>query len=101
MSDKISVEVVLALRASQSLMTVSLQPGATAAEAIEQSGIRDRFPDIDTSNSPIGVWGHVVDHDHRLCDGDRVEIYRPLEIDPRESRRRLALAGRTMSQSKD
>ncbi len=101
MSDGISVEVVFGLADKQELLTVSLPPGATAQDAIEQSGIRERFAGIDTRDLPIGIWGRVVARDARLEDGDRVEIYRPLEIDPREARRRLALSGRTMDQGDD
>lgn len=101
MNDRISVEVVLALPETQLLVTVSLPSGATAADALRQCEISERLPDLDTQKAPIGVWGHVVDFDHRLKDGDRVEVYRPLKINPREARRQLAQAGRTMSQGDD
>ena len=101
MSDKISVEVVLALPESQLLLTVSLPSGASAADALRQCGIHERLPDFDPQETPVGVWGQVVDYNHRLKDGDRVEVYRQLKIDPREARRQLAQAGRTMSQGDD
>jgi len=97
----IEVEVVFATRESQTLVAVSLVDGATAADAIAQSGILDREPGGNLQDCPIGVWGKLVDHGHRLSQGDRVEIYRRLEIDPREARRQLALVGRTMSQSNE
>ena len=50
----------------------------------------------DKDKLEIGVWGRVVEPGYRLKSGDRVEIYRPLEIDPRDARRKLAEAGRTM-----
>jgi putative ubiquitin-RnfH superfamily antitoxin RatB of RatAB toxin-antitoxin module len=43
-----------------------------------------------------GIWGRPVERDQAVSDGDRVELYRPLNMDPREARRRLAAAGRTM-----
>lgn len=95
---EIIVEVAFATRESQSLLSVTLRHGATAHDAIELSGIRARYPDIDFAGLPIGVWGQVVSLDRPLNNGDRVEIYRELEIDPREARRQLARAGRTMSQ---
>ena len=101
MSTPISVEVVFALADAQALVAVTLLDGAVVGDAIEQSGIAARFPEIDLGDLPVGVWGHVVDRDTRLNDGDRVEIYRQLDIDPREARRQLALLGRTMSQPHD
>lgn len=98
LSDDIDVEVVFALPESQSLISVSLPDGSTVADAIESAGEADRFPDMDTSALQVGIWGHIVARDHALKEGDRVEIYRPLDMDPREARRQLAEAGRTMSQ---
>lgn len=101
MADEIVVEVVFALPDSQALLQVTLPHGSTAADAIDLSGIRDRFPDTDMDDLPLGVWGRPVERETVLHDGDRVELYRRLEIDPREARRQLALSGRTMSQPDD
>lgn len=95
MADKIDVEVVFALRDDQVLISVSLVAGATVADAIAQSGIREKFPDrLDAMQT--GIWGRAVDRTARVKDGDRVEIYRPLLRDPREARRELAQSGLTM-----
>lgn len=67
-----------------------LKPGATVGDAIDASAVADAFPEEDLENMAVGVWGRVVRRDHTLADGDRVEIYRPLSIDPREARRRRA-----------
>ena len=96
MSSTISVEVAFALPNQQELLTVELPRGATAADAISESGIQSRFPEIDLGALTIGVWGRVVELHEPLRGGDRVELYRDLEIDPREARRQLALAGKTM-----
>ena len=101
MQSRITVEVVFAEPKKQSLLSVQLPAGATVADAIEQSGIRAQHANIDLGNRRIGVWGHVVDPAHELSDGDRVEIYRELSIDPREARRQLALTGRTMRDPAD
>ncbi len=69
---------------------------STVADAIRASKLSQRFPDVDFDVLDVGIWGRVVARDHRLADGDRVEIYRPLEIDPREARRQLASLGMTM-----
>ena len=76
------VEVVFALPGEARVATVELEPGATARDAVAAAGFRP------TGN--IGVFGRRVAPDHRLSDGDRVEIYRPLAMDPKEARRRRA-----------
>ncbi|WP_425570294.1 RnfH family protein [Pigmentiphaga soli] len=72
------------------LRTVRLAAGATVARAIEASGFRQAFPDVDPERAGTGVYGHARPLDHVLSDHDRVEIYRPLVFDPMESRRRRA-----------
>ncbi len=96
---KIAVEVVFALAERQELIPLTLPSGATAADAIEASAIADKFPDHDLAVCQLGVWGRLVDQDQPLEDGDRVEIYRALEIDPREARRRLAAEGKSMGRA--
>ena len=96
MADTISVEVVAGLPRRQVLVELELAPGATVADAIERSRILRGFPEIERSDAQFGVWGKVVAPDRVLKDGDRVEVYRPLAMDPREARRQLTLAGKTM-----
>jgi putative ubiquitin-RnfH superfamily antitoxin RatB of RatAB toxin-antitoxin module len=86
----IRVEVVYARPDRQRLLEVDLPAGATLAEAIDASGIRERFPRDDLDTGPVGIWGRIVSRDAPLGDGDRVEIYRPLVRDPREARRERA-----------
>ncbi len=93
---QIAVEVVFALPDRQELLRVALRPGSTVAEAIDASAIADRFPDRDFDSCAVGIWGRLVERDQALEDGDRVEIYRPLEIDPRDARRKLAAQGKSM-----
>ena len=81
------VEVVFALPERQVLKTVQMPEGASVAEAIAESGVARQFPDVDFAPLQAGIWGKLVERDHVLTDGDRVEIYRPLEMDPREARR--------------
>ena len=97
----IEVEVVFALAERQELVALAIAAGATVAEAIDQSGIAKRFPEQDLSACTLGIWGRVADSNQVLQGGDRVEIYRPLNIDPRETRRRLATEGRSMGQQED
>ena len=95
------VEVAFALPDRQVLAGLEVPAGATVAEAIEMSGLKRQFPAESKEASAVGVWGRVVDRDHALSEGDRVEIYRPLQINPREARRRLARAGKTMRTASD
>lgn len=95
------VEVVYALPERQSLVAVSLPAPATARQAVAASGLLQRYPDIDLHHVTLGVFGMVVAHDHALREGDRVEIYRPLRMDPREARRNLARRRRTMREGLD
>jgi len=92
----ITVEVAFALAERQQLVRVAVAPGTTVIAAIERSGIAGQFPAQDLSSCRLGIWGRLVDAAQVLQDGDRVELYRPLNIDPRDARRRLAAEGKSM-----
>lgn len=96
MGADIHVEVVFATADQQQLIAVSLPRDATVDTAIANSSIAGYFPEHNLDMLQVGVWGRLVTRDHVLSDGDRVEIYRALELDPREARRQLALSGQTM-----
>ena len=68
-------------------VALELSEGATAIEAIRASGLLERFAELDLSVQAIGVWGRGCALDARLHEGDRVEIYRPLAMDPNQARR--------------
>ena len=87
MADNLTVEVVFALADQQVLVSVRLASGATVGDAIEQSGLVQRFENEQLDALPTGIWGRPVERSQPVSDGDRVEIYRPLEMDPREARR--------------
>ena len=97
--ESLCIEVVFALRDRQELVTVRLPDGATVADAIEQSSIQSAFPEWNLSECAVGIWGQLAEPGQHLRPGDRVEIYRPLTIDPREARRALAAQGRSMGKS--
>ena len=82
------VEVVYALAAETDAVTVQVPSGATAGDALRASGLLEKYRGI--ADAKIGIYGKVVAADTRLVDGDRVEIYRPLRLDPKEARRRRA-----------
>lgn len=88
----IRVEVAYARPQAQRLIAVTLAEGSTALEAIRASGIQSVFPEIDLTQQSVGVFSQVVTdpETYRVRDGDRVEIYRPLEMDPKEARAKRA-----------
>lgn len=93
MSDKsLTVEVAYARVDRQEIILLQVAAGTTAAQAVWESGILHEFPDIDFADIKLGIFGVPTPRDTTLNAGDRVEIYRPLIADPKESRRRRAAA---------
>ena len=88
--NEITVCVVYALAEGATEIVVRLPYGATVAEAIAQSRIAEFHPEVDFTRAPTGIFGRKVDRDSTLADGDQVEIYRPLEANPKDARRRRA-----------
>ncbi|WP_347331807.1 RnfH family protein [Marinimicrobium locisalis] len=95
--DLITVEVAFALPDKQRIIEVLVEPGTTAFQAAERSGIVKVFPEIDLESSKMGIFGQTLGtkglkppKEHELQPGDRVEIYRPLIADPKEARRKRA-----------
>ena len=97
----LSVEVVYAEPGRQVLKQLDVAPGTKAAEAIRIADIMREFPDADIAEPVIAIWGRRADGNVELRDGDRVEILRPLLIDPRDARRALAQSGQVMGSAKD
>lgn len=81
------IEVVYAIPSRQELIELDVAAPLTVGDAIRRSGIEDRFPGEDLASAEVGIWGRPVSRDTLAVDGDRVEIYRPLERDPRDARR--------------
>lgn len=90
---RITVSVIHAEPAHAFSVQLSLPRGATIADAIERSGIRHARPGIEINEDRIGIFSRKASLDATLHDGDRVEIYRPLKIDPKEARRKRARRG--------
>lgn len=86
----LSVSVVYAEPQRVFDVRVSLPNGATVADAIARSGIREQRPDIEIRDDRLGIFARKASPDTKLRDGDRVEIYRSLRIDPKEARRMRA-----------
>ncbi len=92
----IEVEVAYAKPDEQALIPLKVPPGTTLEQAIVQSGVLERFPEIDLSVNKVGIFGKVAKKDTVLSPGDRVEIYRPLIADPKEARKKRAAEGKQM-----
>ena len=90
MDKHIRVEVVYALSDQQFIRQLQLDAGATAKQAVAVSGLVLEHPELNLDHLDVGVWGRKVAPDYQVCDGDRVEIYRALQADPKETRRRRA-----------
>ena len=88
---RIAITVVYALATRATEIKLSLPSGASVAAALALSGIAGRHPEIDLAAMAVGVYGVRVALDTRLSNGDRVEIYRPLQADPKDLRRRRAI----------
>ena len=88
MADKIQVEVAYALPHKQRIIRLEVESGTTLAQAVEQSGMTQAFPEIDLTTASLGIFGKAVKSPATevLRAGDRVEIYRPLLIDPKQAR---------------
>lgn len=92
MADKqtaIAVSVVYATPIEQKIVTLDLTNGDTVEKALEL--VRSHFSELELSAHTVGVFGAVQDRSAVLNDGDRLEIYRPLQNDAKEARRRRAL----------
>lgn len=93
---EIIIEVAYALPNEQVIIPVKAPNGVTAEQAIKDSGVLTKFPDIDLSKNQIGIFGKLVKLNTELRHLDRVEIYRPLIADPKEVRKQRAAEGKIM-----
>ncbi len=86
---RLSVSVAYSPRAGEvDEVNLKLEPGATVADALRASGLQARYPATPLDALPVGVWGVFCERSDALRDRDRVELYRPLRVDPKEARRR-------------
>ena len=96
MSESINVEIVYALPDEQEIISLKLSQGATVKQAVEQSGMLEKYPEIDLAKNKLGIFAKLTKPDAILRDRDRVEIYRPLIADPKEVRKQRAAEGKVM-----
>lgn len=84
----LNIEIVYALPDRQILKAMQVADGTTVREAALQSGLEAEFPELDVQTVKLGIFGKLVKDDTVLREKDRVEMYRPLLIDPKEARRK-------------
>lgn len=85
MSNSFAIEVVFATQGSQQIVALTVPEGTTLLQAIEQSGLLKTYPEI--SLDKVGVFGQLKELNAKVFEGDRVEIYRPLQKDPMTARK--------------
>lgn len=96
---EIDVEVAFALPGRQRLVALRVPLGTTAREAVARAGLEAAFPELPPETfreADLGIFGRLLrdpDH-HRLRAGDRIEVYRPLTIDPKAARAARAASKR-------
>lgn len=86
------VSVIFGYADKQTMVAADVPESATVEDAIRQSGILERHPEIDLRAVKVGVFGKVRALDAPVAHGERVEIYRPLQVDPKQARRERARA---------
>ena len=77
-----NISVTYADQKLQFWQQLDLSEGATVEDAIKQSGILQRVPEIDIESQKVGIFGKAVKLDRKLSEGERVEIYQPITVDP-------------------
>jgi uncharacterized protein len=87
-SVNLDIEVIFSPRPGQVVCCqLQMQSGACLVDALHESGLLKKFPELQTAALSCGIWGRISALSTVLRDHDRVEIYRPLTIDPKDARR--------------
>jgi len=86
------VEVCYATPERQFLISVEVVAGSTIEQAIRQSGLLERCPEISLSDNKVGIFGKLAELERAVQPGDRIEIYRLLCAAPQDLRRKRARA---------
>lgn len=98
--EQLRVRVVYALPDQQASVDLQVAPGTTLTEAVARSGLLQKFPEAATRPLACAIFGRAVSLTHELRDGDRIEILRPLLIDPKQSRREAAQRSRAEAKAR-
>ncbi len=89
-TNQLTIEVAYALPHEQVILSLEVPVDCTVEDAIKRSGILDTYPQIDISTDKVGIFGKMCKLNATLRNNDRIEIYRKLIADPKESRRQKA-----------
>jgi hypothetical protein len=89
-TDALQVYLVYATPKDEFIHPMRVAPGTTIGQAIEGSGVLARFPEINLVTQPVGIYGKKKTLDTVLRERDRIELYRPLLADPKDTRRKRA-----------
>lgn len=85
-----AVRVVYLSAPDEIMLDVELRAGDTLEQLVLRSGLAERCPQIELSRARVGVFGRLCEWNALAQPGDRIEIYRPLLVDPKTSRRQRA-----------
>jgi uncharacterized protein len=96
-SELLRIRVIYALPDRQACVDLQLPPGTSLSEAVTRSGLLQKFPESAAHPLSCAIFGRSVPLTYELRDGDRIEILRPLIIDPKQSRREAAQRNRASS----
>lgn len=97
-SELLRIRVIYALADRQESVDLQLPPGTSLTEAVERSGLLQKFPEAAARPLECAIFGRAVPLTYELRDGDRIEILRPLLVDPKQSRRAAAERSRAEAQ---
>jgi putative ubiquitin-RnfH superfamily antitoxin RatB of RatAB toxin-antitoxin module len=90
MAEMLNVHLCYTTGTQAVLRLLSVPAGTTIEQAIAASGLLEEFPEIDLAQQPVGLYGKKKPLETPLRQHDRIEIYRPLVADPKDSRRKRA-----------
>ena len=90
-AETLTIEIAYANADESYLIALQVGLGTTVEQAIVQSGVLQQCPEINLQDQSVGIFSQRVDLSYVLRDKDRIEIYRPLRIDPKEARRKRAI----------
>ncbi len=85
--DLVHIDIVFAQAHSAIIRSFAVKPRATVQDALALAAQTPEFAAIPVLNAAVGIYGKRVDLNQLLCNGDRLEIYRPLSVDPKVARR--------------
>jgi putative ubiquitin-RnfH superfamily antitoxin RatB of RatAB toxin-antitoxin module len=88
--EDIAVRVVYALPDRQVVVQLRVPLGTKVTEVVSRSGLLEQFPEIGARPIAYAIYGRVVEETYEVRSGDRIEILRPLQVDPKTSRRQAA-----------